>query len=481
MPMPFKGRPLAERPTTSPPAPQSPGSGRPARRPRPPEAPGAGAAGGTAARAAAALAVHAVRDRGRSLTHVLAELPALADGRDRALVQELSYGVLRTLPRLEALAGLLLRRPLQPQDADLLCLVLVGLYQLTDTRIPAHAAVAATVEAARTLGKAWGASLINALLRRFLRERAQLLARAEDTPETRWLLPRWLLARIQAACPDDWQRIAAATNGRAPMTLRLNPLRTTKASYMGLLAEAGLTARPGTIPELECSLTLDRPVAAAALPGFADGLVSIQDAGAQLAAVLLDAKPGERVLDACAAPGGKGAHILERAGGGLALTAVDSDPERLSQVRKNLERLGLSARLLLGDATAPQGEVAATRYDRILLDAPCSATGVIRRHPDIKWLRRESDIPALQGLQAAMLDALWPLLAPGGTLLYATCSLLPEENEVQVEAFLARRKDARPLAIAGAWGETRSVGRRILPRDGGPDGFYYAALAKARP
>lgn len=427
-------------------------------------------------RAAAALAVRAVLDQGRSLTDALETLPPLDDERDRPLVHEIGYGVLRTLPRQEALAKLLLHQPLKREDADLKALILVGLYQLTDTRIPPHAAVAATVEAARTMDKAWAASLINALLRRFQRERERLLTRVERSPEVRWLFPYWLLERLRAAWPEHWREIVVASNARAPMCLRVNRTRTTRARFAKSLGAAGLTTRPTR--DTADGLTLDRPVPTARLPGFAEGLVSVQDAGAQLAAGLLNAKPRERVLDACAAPGGKSAHILEHAGQGLDLTALDVDLQRLERLRDNLRRLGLTARVVHGDAADPVGDWARATYERILLDAPCSATGVIRRHPDIKWLRRDSDILTLADLQARMLDALWPLLVPGGTLLYVTCSLLPEENERQVQAFLRRRGDARARPLGASWGVARSFGRQTLPREGEADGFYYAALEK---
>lgn len=425
----------------------------------------------------AARAVHAVRNRGRSLDEVLAGLGDLDDQRDRPLVQELCYGVLRTLPRQEALASALLHRPLKPEDRDLEALILVGLYQLTETRIPAHAAVAATVDAARTLGKTWAPGLVNALLRRFQRERGRLLDPPDPAPEVRWLFPHWLLERLRTAWPQHWRAIVTASNARAPMTLRVNRIKTTRVDYARRLGAAGLTARP--TPDTADGLTLERPVSTAMLPGFTEGLVSVQDAGAQLAAELLDARPGERILDACAAPGGKSVHILERTGRNLDLTALDIDPARLERVRDNLHRLSLSARIVQGDATAPSGDWARTRYHRILLDAPCSATGVIRRHPDIKWLRRDRDISALSDLQTRMLDALWPLLVPGGILLYATCSLLPEENDGQIQAFLGRRSDARARPLEKVWGITRPCGRQTLPRQGGPDGFYYAVLEKS--
>ena len=432
---------------------------------------------GAAARVAAARAVHAVRDRGRSLDAVLAEFQEPDHHhRDRPLVHELCYGVLRTLPRLEALAAALLHRPLKPADRDLEALILVGLYQLTDTRIPPHAAVSATVDAAHTMGRSRAPALVNALLRRFQREREQLLAASAPTPEARWLFPTWLLTRLRTAWPQHWREIVTASNGRAPMTLRVNRIKTTRRDYAQRLGTAGLTAHLS--PDTTHGLTLDRPVPTAELPGFADGLVSVQDAGAQLAAELLDAKPRERVLDACAAPGGKSAHILERAGGDLDLTALDSDPARLEQARNHLRRLDLSARIVQGDATAPHGAWAQAGYHRILLDAPCSATGVIRRHPDIKWLRRETDIPVLKRSQIRMLEALWPRLLPGGTLLYVTCSLLPAENEGPIRAFLAHCRNVRVRPLEPIWGLARSPGRQILPREGGPDGFYYAALEK---
>jgi 16S rRNA (cytosine967-C5)-methyltransferase len=263
------------------------------------------------------------------------------------------------------------------------------------------------------------------------------------------------------------------------MTLRVNRLRTDRRAYAELLAAEGIASRP--LPYADAALRLDTPVATDRLPGFDSGLVSVQDGAAQLAAVLLDAQPGDRVLDACAAPGGKTAHILERAGNDLDLTAVDLDPQRIERVAQGLARLGLRARICVGDVARPEGGWARDQYGRILLDVPCSATGVIRRHPDIKWLRRDADIAHLAGLQRRILDALWPLLAPGGVLLHATCSVLPEENEDQVAAFLARTPDAAPRPIAAEWGLPRGPGRQILPEPDGMDGFFYARLEKTAP
>ena len=434
---------------------------------------------GADARAAAALAIHRVRDRGQSLTRVLNQSTLPRPPADRALTQELIYGTLRVLPRLEALVGALLHHPVKPGDRDLEALILVGLYQLTVLGTPPHAAVAATVEATRLLGKPEKANLVNALLRRFLREREPLLAAADQLPSARFLFPEWLLAALRRDWPDDWEGIVAASNERPPMSLRVNATRTDRLAYAGMLTTAGITARP--IPGTESGLMLDHPVPAHTLPGFDTGLVSVQDGGAQLAAPLLDAHPGHRVLDACAAPGGKTAHILERAGPGLDLVAIDSESARLATLRENLTRLGLSARVVRADAAQPLGDWSTPPFDRILLDVPCSATGVIRRHPDIKWLRRPTDIPELCTLQARLLDAVWPLLVPGGRLLYVTCSLFAAENQDQIESFLARRPEAREQPIPGTWGLARSHGRQLLPTHGGSDGFYFALLEKAGP
>jgi len=431
---------------------------------------------GAGVRAAAARAVHAVRTLGRSLADIQGDPQALAD-RDRALAQELTYGTLRLLPRLDAVANQLLRRRLKADDRDIEALILVGLYQLSATRVPLHAAVAASVEAARHLRKPWAAPLVNALLRRFLRERGRLLAQAEESPEGRWLFPSWLLDRLQEEWPDDWPAIVAASNAKPPMTLRVNLMRSSTSEYLARLALSGQSGHPA--PYTEAGITLERPLPTTKVPGFAEGAVSVQDAGAQLAAGILDAHPGERVLDACAAPGGKTAHILERAGNRLDLTAVDKDPARLERVRENLRRLGLTARAVHGDAACPSDGWASPPYHRILLDAPCTATGVIRRHPDIKLLRREGDVRGLVELQARLLDAVWPLLAPGGYLLYGTCSLLPEENELQIQSFLFRQRDAGACVLDLPWGTARRVGRQTLPQEGGMDGFYYAKLEKA--
>jgi 16S rRNA (cytosine967-C5)-methyltransferase len=432
---------------------------------------------GVAVRAAAARAVDAVCAHGRSLTEALAEAsPAAVETRDQALLAELAFGTLRQLPRLKALTSLLVSRPFKARDRILEALLQIGLYQVLGTRIPAHAAVSATVAATRPLKRPWAAGLINAALRRFLREQEALLARIADDAEARWLLPLWLLERLRQAWPRDWQAVVEAGNGRAPMFLRVNPLRDTRDGMLARLAAAGIEARP--LPDRPHGLVLAQPVPMGTLPGYADGRVSVQDAAAQWAAALLAPRPGEHLLDACAAPGGKTAHLLELGGGGVAVTAIEVDPRRLETLHANLRRLGLAATVLTGDAAAPATDWPGAPYHAILLDAPCSGTGVIRRHPDIKVLRRPTDIDALAARQAAMLDRLWPLLAPGGRLLYVTCSLLPEENGEQIRAFMARAGNARPRPLPAAVGSPCGHGRQRLPQPDDGDGFFFALLEK---
>lgn len=425
-------------------------------------------------RPAAALAVADVLG-GRSLSDSLPARTQRLHGRDRALAAELAYGSCRWYWRLQSVAQRLLHRPLAARDRDLQALLLCGLYQLLYMRVPAHAAVAETAGAARALGKPWATALLNGVLRRLQREQVELLAGLDDDPVTRYALPAWLIGALREAWPERWQGVCDTLNAHPPMTLRVNQLRLSRQDYAVRLQAAGLTARP--VPGLAAALTLDAPLDVQRLPGFAEGLVSVQDAGAQRAAGLLDLAPGQRVLDACAAPGGKTGHLLELEPG-LALTAVDLDPVRLERVRENLARLGLQAHLAVGDAAAPAGAWADGGYARILLDVPCSATGVLRRHPDIRLLRRAADVAALAQRQDRILNAVWPLLEPGGKLLYATCSLMPAENEQRIEAFMRNHADAKVLPCAGDWGMARSVGRQLLP-EAGQDGFYYALLGKA--
>jgi 16S rRNA (cytosine967-C5)-methyltransferase len=427
-------------------------------------------------RARAARVLSGVTD-GRSLADILPPvLDAMAEARQRALLQELVYGTLRWYHRLDALLGQLLRKSLKKKDNDLRCLLLIGLYQLDQLAMPQRVAVNETVQAVRDLDKSWAGGLVNALLRNFQRRSPALLANLVDNPQAYYAHPDWLIRRLQEHWPHDWAGILAANNARPPFCLRVNRRQMTRAEYLELLDEQSLAAV--ALAHTPQGIMLEHPVPVATLPGFTAGSVSVQDGGAQLAAGLLRLAPGQRVLDACAAPGGKTAHILEFEPRLRGLTAIDIDEQRLQRVAGNLSRAGLRAELVLGDAAEPSSWWDGDRYDRILLDAPCSATGVIRRHPDIKLLRKANDIAGLAQQQARLLQALWPLLAPGGMLLYCTCSVLAEENTRQIEHFLAAMQDAREVTVAAAWGRVCRHGRQQLPGDDNMDGFYFACLRK---
>ncbi|MGA7802673.1 MAG: 16S rRNA (cytosine(967)-C(5))-methyltransferase RsmB [Gammaproteobacteria bacterium] len=429
------------------------------------------------ARQVAVRALLGVVAEGQSLAAALPPLlERVADVRERALAQELAYGTLRWYPRLTALAGRLVQRPLKTRDQDIQAVLVVGLYQLAYLAVPAHAAVHETVEVARALGKPWAAKLVNGVLRTFQRRAPQLMAALDADAVSRYAHPRWLLERLQRDWPADWQAVADANNARPPLALRVNARRIDRSDYLAALAQAGVDAVP--LAHARQGVQLVQAMAVERLPGYAQGWFSVQDGAAQQAAELLDLKPDMRVLDACAAPGGKSAHILECEPGLAGLTAIDIDQGRLQRVRENLHRLGLEAHLVAGDASSPDGWWDGRPYQRILLDAPCSATGVIRRHPDIKVLRRSDDIPQLVVQQRRLLEALWSLLAPGGMLLYATCSVVADENAEQVERFLATHSDAREWPIDAPWGRACQCGRQILPGQDGMDGFYYARLVK---
>ena len=431
-------------------------------------------------RAAAARGVARVI-QGGSLNELLpAILAGISEPADKALTQELVYGSLRWAPRLEFMLSKLLDRPVRKREPRVHALLMVGLYQLFYMRVPPHAAVAETVEAARLMKKPWAVGLTNAVLRRAQREGEDLLAAADSHPVGRSAHPDWLLDLLQQGWPDNWQQIVEGNNARPPMMLRVNTRKQSREAALEALAEAGIAAFPH--PVVRDGIQLEAPVDVHRLPGFAEGAMSVQDAAAQLAADLLEPQAGDRVLDACAAPGGKTAHLLERCPAIEKMVALDRDAERLDRVAENLARLGLSAQLLVGDAAKPDTWWDGTQFDRILVDAPCSATGVIRRHPDIKLLRRRKDIASLAGLQARILDACWSMLAPGGRMVYATCSVLPVENAEQVSAFVRRHTDAVALPIsppeASSWGRPAGFGRQILPGENDMDGFFYAILVR---
>ncbi|MBI6895524.1 16S rRNA (cytosine(967)-C(5))-methyltransferase RsmB [Pseudomonas putida] len=427
-------------------------------------------------RLAAARALAAVLSGKASLNSSLPAQLDKVEERDRGLTQDLAFGTARWQPRLDLLAAQLLQKPFKAADADVQALLLVGLYQLFYTRIPAHAALGETVGCADKLKKPWAKGLLNAVLRRAQREGEELLAGMERDPVVRTAHPRWLQKSLKAFWPEQWEAICAANNAHPPMILRINRRHHSRDAYLALLAEAGIQAST-------CQYSRDGIVLAEAcdvrgLPGFADGWVSVQDEAAQLSADLLELAPGQRVLDACCAPGGKTCHLLEAEPGLAHMVAIDLEAKRLARVRENLDRLKLDAELIACDARDTASWWDGKPFQRILLDAPCSATGVIRRHPDIKLTRQAEDIPALAALQGELLDALWPTLEVGGMLLYATCSSLPTENTEVIDAFLARTPGARELDLATEAGLRQPHGRQLLAQEGGHDGFYYAKLIK---
>jgi 16S rRNA (cytosine967-C5)-methyltransferase len=422
----------------------------------------------------AARVLSRVLQDGQSLTAALeSALQTVESGKDRAFVQALCYGVCRTYHRLDFILSELLDKPLK--DMEVKSLALTGLYQLKYMRVKPHAAVSETVLAARK--KPWAKALINALLRRYLREQVNLEQKADKVQVAAVSHPDWLIKQIEQDWPQQAQQIFLENNQQPPMALRVNLTRSSTDEYLQQLRGMGIAAE--TVSFCPSAIILDKPLAVDLLPGFADGLVSVQDTAAQLAAGLLDVQAGHRVLDVCAAPGGKAAHILEHQPQVKELVAVDIDAFRMQRVSDTLQRLKLSATLAVGDAAKPEDWWDGQLFDRILLDAPCSALGVIRRHPDIKLLRRAGDIKTLQVLQLIILNAVWPLLVPGGIMLYATCSILKQENEQQIAVFLEEHPDAIELPIDAVWGFAGSHGRQIMTGESAMDGFYYARLAKA--
>jgi 16S rRNA (cytosine967-C5)-methyltransferase len=421
-------------------------------------------------RVAAVRALRQVLVDGGTLT--TAQTETFADPRDAALSRAIAYGVLRMGPLIEARLATYLRKPLKPREAEVKLLLMAGLYQLGWMRLPDYAAIAATVEAARKLGKHWATGLANGVLRAYQRDGCPTTAPDNSPEHVVAAHPAWLYQALKSAWPESLQALIEANNTPAPMWLRL---RGDRQAYIQRLADAGIESTPGSFAPQ--SLSLAKPMDVAEIPGFEAGEVSVQDAAAQLAAGLLDAQQGMRVLDACAAPGGKTAHLLESQSD-LDVTALDVSAERSRRIEHTLKRLDLSARVIIADAGEPDGWWDSQPFDRILLDAPCSGSGVIRRHPDIKVLRRAGDIPALAQAQRRLLDALWQMLAQGGSLLYATCSILPAENDAVISGFLADHSDAEVSVIDASWGRPTANGRQILTGEGGMDGFFYARLDK---
>ncbi|HYQ71192.1 MAG TPA: 16S rRNA (cytosine(967)-C(5))-methyltransferase RsmB, partial [Gammaproteobacteria bacterium] len=414
---------------------------------------------------------------GQSLPGALAvELPALSDRRMRALAQELSYGTLRWYYRLDSLLAQLLPKPLKSREVDLRCLLLAGLYQMDSMALPQRVAVNETVQATRALNKRWASGMVNAVLRNFQRHGDELEAAIASTEQSRYAHPAWFIDRLRADWPGEWEAVLKANNTRPPFSLRVNRSRMSREAYLEMLAGEGLAAVP--LEHTSHGIVLERAVQVEDLPGFSEGLVTVQDGAAQLAAGLLQLDAGQRVLDACAAPGGKTSHILETVTQLSDVTALDIDAGRQERTTATLKRLSFQAGVVLGDAAEPESWWDGSRYDRILLDAPCSATGVIRRHPDIKLLRKLNDMVSLVDRQSDILRALWPLLVPGGILLYCTCSVLAEENSRQVKRFLQTHADAAEMPLGAVWGHRCEYGTQILPGENEMDGFYFACLCK---
>jgi 16S rRNA (cytosine967-C5)-methyltransferase len=422
----------------------------------------------------AARVITRVAQDGQSLTAALIDaLKTVDSAQDKAFIQALCYGVCRYYHRLDFITALLLEKPLKVQEVK--ALLLIGLYQLTYMRVKPHAAVSETVQAARSLP--WARALINAVLRSYLRKQDALEQQADQVETAALSHPEWLIQQLEYDWPEHAKTILLENNQQPPMALRVNRAKTTMDKYLHLLEEQSLSAHKVVFSS--SAIILDKPVPIEMLPNFAEGWVSIQDTAAQLAAELLDVQSGHRVLDVCAAPGGKTAHLLESQPKISELIAIDIDEHRMQRVSENLNRLNLQATLIVADASKPDEWWDGKTFDRILLDAPCSATGVIRRHPDIKLLRKLSDITALTQLQKNILNTIWPLLNSGGLLLYATCSVLKQENEAQIEAFLATHNDAIELPISeDGWGISSKYGRQILTGESSMDGFYYARIVK---
>ncbi len=434
-------------------------------------------------RSIAAEALYQVVYQGKSLTEVL-QRPTLANlpEADKVLVKDMCFGSLRWHFALNQILDRLLVKPMKKKDRDVECLIRIGLYQLQYQHTADHAAVNETVNACKKLKKPWSKGLVNGVLRSFIREKDTLTKSIK--PHT--VFPLWLIKRIKQNWRACWKEVLVASSQRAPMTLRVNTSLNNRESYIAKLVSAGIMAKPHAL--VATAIELEKPVNVQQLPGFNKGYVSVQDASAQLAAPLLDTKPGMRVLDACAAPGGKTGHILESTSN-VFLTALDTDAQRLSRVNENVQRLGFDTSdnnhitLIAADANELQHWYDGKPFERILLDAPCSALGVMRRHPDIKVLRQESDIAALVRQQQRLLESMWQILSVEGLLLYATCSILPEENDLQIEQFIKAHTgevEAIPIhsKLGIKWGVRCTYGHQILPHTDNMDGFYYCLLKK---
>ena len=425
-------------------------------------------------RIAALRALSEVLDSNKSLAGSEA-LSRLHDSRDNAFARHLAYGVLRWLTALDWLAAQLLAKPLKKRERDVQRLVLLGLQQLWHDQTASHAAVNETAECARLLGKPWAVGLINAVLRRFQREQEQLLNKLGQVTQ-RFAHPDWMLKEIQQDWPGHWQAMIDANNRQAPLWLRINRQQADESILRNELKTAGFEVADH--PYARDAISISPAVAVGKIPGFEKGWLSVQDPAAQLAKDLLAPRAGERILDACAAPGGKAAHLLESCAG-IELTVLDKYARRVELIQQSLNRLSLTADIHVADAAAIETWWNGKKFNKILLDAPCSATGVIRRHPEIKWLRNNEQVKTAVQLQAGLLDALWPLLETGGILVYTTCSTLKRENNLQIHKFIEKHTDAVAEAPAVEWGIAEPFGRQIMPGEAQMDGFFYAVLRKS--
>lgn len=424
----------------------------------------------------------AVIQNGRSLSQTLTEqLTPNLDRRDRGFAQNLALGTLRWQLRLEAIREQLLAKPLREKDEDINQLILLGLFQLIYLDTPQHAAVSETVALTASLKKPWAKALLNGILRNFIRDAETLCAAVDVKPAHAYSHPQWLTKKARENYPEHWQAILSANNEPAPLSLRTNPLVQTRDAFLTLLQTEYPDLEAQAHPFSTQGVVLANSTDISQLPTFDQGGFSVQDPAAQQAGYLLNPQPHERILDACAAPGGKTTHLAELSNNQAHIFALEKEVERLERLHDNLARLNLTAKVKAGDASEPETWWDGQLFDKILLDAPCSATGIIRRHPDIKWHRTPEDIAALTQLQAAILKALWPLLKPGGQMLYATCSILPDENSHQMRDFLANEPSASEIIIDKGWGigNADNPGKQILPSEAGMDGFYYCHLQKA--
>ncbi|MBU2711700.1 16S rRNA (cytosine(967)-C(5))-methyltransferase RsmB [Zooshikella harenae] len=430
--------------------------------------------GKLSARTAAALVIKEVIVNKQSLASLLPKYSLQVTQAESGLFQALCFGCCRHFYELQHAAHQFLQKPLKPKDQDIMALIMLGILQLSHMRTPAHAAVSATVAGAKQLKKPWANKLINGVLRSYQRQQNNISS--THGTEVIFNHPSWLLAILKTQYPNQWQAIVTANNQHPPMTLRVNQRHIKRDEYLQTLQTNGIEAF--ATPHSSVGIQLNQPVDVALLPDFADGFVSVQDEAPQLTPALLDLVPGQHVLDACAAPGGKTCHMLEHEPELASMIALDFDSERLQRIKENLSRLKLNAHCIAGDAGKPEDWWNGELFDRILLDAPCSATGVIRRHPDIKLLRHANDIDNLAKLQQQILATLWALLKPGGKLLYATCSVMQQENSQQVAHFLQQTSNASLLNLEVGWGFDTGYGRQLLPTDNSHDGFFYALLQK---